>query len=429
MSQIERVHARQILDSRGNPTVEVEVSLRSGAHGHAAVPSGASTGEFEAKELRDGGERWRGKGVTHAVANVNGEIAQAVIGSDASDQRGLDEALIALDGTPDKSRLGANAILGVSLAAAHAQASEEGLALWRYLGGESARLLPVPMMNVLNGGAHADNKVDFQEFMVVPCGAESFSEALRMGAEVFHALKGTLHERGLGTTVGDEGGFAPDLDSNEDALRMLVAGIEAAGLRPGADVAIAVDPATSEIYHEHDGVGGYVLEHEGRTLDAQELADYWVDLAARYPIVSIEDGMDEEDWDGWKALTERLGGSVQLVGDDLFVTNTDRLGRGIELGVGNSILIKVNQIGTLSETLAAIAMAREAGYTAVMSHRSGETEDATIADLAVATNCGQIKTGSLARSDRTAKYNQLIRIEQQLGSAARFAGRGILRRG
>jgi enolase len=423
MSQIERVHARQILDSRGNPTVEVEVGLRSGAHGHAAVPSGASTGEFEAKELRDGGERWQGKGVTHAVAHVNGEIAQAVAGKDASDQRALDEALIALDGTPDKSRLGANAILGVSLAAAHAQAAEEGLALWRYLGGESARVLPVPMMNVLNGGAHADNKVDFQEFMVVPCGAESFSEALRMGAEVFHALKGTLRERGLGTTVGDEGGFAPDLDSNEDALRMLVAGIEAAGLQPGEDVAIALDPATSELY----GDGGYVLEHEGRTLSAGELADYWVDLAARYPIVSIEDGMDEEDWDGWKALTERLGGSVQLVGDDLFVTNTDRLNRGIELGVGNSILIKVNQIGTLTETLAAIAMAREAGYTAVMSHRSGETEDVTIADLAVATGCGQIKTGAPSRSDRVAKYNQLLRIEEQLGADAEFPGRSVFR--
>jgi enolase len=423
MSQIERVHARQILDSRGNPTVEVEVGLRSGAHGHAAVPSGASTGEFEAKELRDGGERWRGKGVTGAVANVNGEIATAVVGSDAADQRALDEALIALDGTPDKSRLGANAILGVSLAAAHAQAAEEGLALWRYLGGESARVLPVPMMNVLNGGAHADNKVDFQEFMVVPCGAASFSEALRMGAEVFHALKGTLHERGLGTTVGDEGGFAPDLESNEEALRVLVAGIEAAGLRPGADVAIALDPATSELY---DG-SGYVLEHEGRTLSARQLADYWVDLAARYPIVSIEDGMDEEDWDGWKALTERLGASVQLVGDDLFVTNTERLGRGIELGVGNSILIKVNQIGTLTETLAAIAMAREAGYTAVMSHRSGETEDVTIADLAVATGCGQIKTGAPSRSDRVAKYNQLLRIEEQLGSAAEFPGRSVFR--
>jgi enolase len=423
MSQIERVHARQILDSRGNPTVEVEVGLRSGAHGHAAVPSGASTGEFEAKELRDGGERWGGKGVTRAVANVNGEIATAAIGFDASDQRALDEALIALDGTPDKSRLGANAILGVSLAAAHAQAAEEGLALWRYLGGESARVLPVPMMNVLNGGAHADNKVDFQEFMVVPCGAGSFSEALRMGAEVFHALKGTLHERGLGTTVGDEGGFAPDLESNEEALRVLVAGIEAAGLRPGADVAIALDPATSELYDE----GAYVLEHEGRTLSAPELADYWVDLAERYPIVSIEDGMDEEDWDGWKALTERLGGSVQLVGDDLFVTNTERLGRGIELGVGNSILIKVNQIGTLTETLAAIAMAREAGYTAVMSHRSGETEDVTIADLAVATGCGQIKTGAPSRSDRVAKYNQLLRIEEQLGSVAEFPGRSVFR--
>jgi enolase len=423
MSRIERVHARQILDSRGNPTVEVEVGLRSGAHGHAAVPSGASTGEFEAKELRDGGERWAGKGVTRAVANVNGEIARAIAGKDASDQRALDEALIALDGTPDKSRLGANAILGVSLAAAHAQAAEEGLALWRYLGGESARVLPVPMMNVLNGGAHADNKVDFQEFMVVPCGAESFSEALRMGAEVFHALKGTLRERGLGTTVGDEGGFAPDLDSNEDALRMLVAGIEAAGLRPGDDVAIALDPATSELYDD----GGYVLEHEGRTLSAGELADYWADLAGRYPIVSIEDGMDEEDWDGWKALTERLGGSVQLVGDDLFVTNTERLSRGIELGVGNSILVKVNQIGTLTETLAAIAMAREAGYTAVMSHRSGETEDVTIADLAVATGCGQIKTGAPSRSDRVAKYNQLLRIEEQLGAQAEFPGRSVFR--
>ena len=426
MSQIERVHARQILDSRGNPTVEVEIGLRSGAHGHAAVPSGASTGEFEAQELRDGGERWRGKGVARAVANVNGEIAAAVTGLDAADQSGLDAALIELDGTNGKSRLGANAILGVSLAAAHAQAAEEGLALWRYLGGESACVLPVPMMNVLNGGAHADNKVDFQEFMVVPCGAASFSEALRMGAEVFHALKGTLHERGLGTTVGDEGGFAPDLDSNEDALRMLVAGIEAAGLRPGEDVAIALDPATSEL-HTDDGGGGYVLEHEGRTLSAGELADYWADLAARYPIVSIEDGMDEEDWDGWKALTERLGDSVQLVGDDLFVTNTERLRRGIELGVGNSILIKVNQIGTLTETLAAIAMAREAGYTAVMSHRSGETEDVTIADLAVATGCGQIKTGAPSRSDRVAKYNQLLRIEEQLGAQAQFPGRSVFR--
>jgi enolase len=423
MSQIERVHARQILDSRGNPTVEAEVGLRSGAHGHAAVPSGASTGEFEATELRDGGERWLGKGVTRAVASVNGEIAGAVTGMDASDQQGLDEALIALDGTPNKSRLGANAILGVSLAVAHAQAAEEGLPLWRYLGGEAAHVLPVPMMNVLNGGAHADNKVDFQEFMVVPCGAPSFSECLRTGTEVFHALKRTLHDRGLSTAVGDEGGFAPDLDSNEEALEMLVAGIEAAGYEPGRDVAIALDPATSELYRD----GAYVLEHEGRALSAAELADYWATLIGGYPIVSIEDGMDEQDWDGWKTLTERIGASVQLVGDDLFVTNTERLRRGIELGVANSILIKVNQIGTLSETLAAIAMAREAGYTAVMSHRSGETEDVTIADLAVATGCGQIKTGAPSRSDRVAKYNQLLRIEEQLGSDAEFPGRSVFR--
>jgi enolase len=419
MSQIERIHARQILDSRGNPTVEVEVGLRSGAHGRAAVPSGASTGEFEATELRDGGERWQGKGVTRAVANVDGEIAQALIGSDAADQAALDRALIDLDGTPNKSRLGANAILGVSLAAAHAQAAEEGLPLWRYLGGESARILPVPMMNVLNGGAHADNKVDFQEFMIVPCGARSFSDCLRMGAETFHALKGTLHKRGMATAVGDEGGFAPDLGSNEEALEMLVAGIQAAGYTPGEDIAIALDPATSEFYRD----GAYVLEHEGRTLSAQELTDYWADLVARYPIVSIEDGMDEEDWDGWRTLTERLSADVQLVGDDVFVTNTERLSRGIETGVGNSILIKVNQIGTLTETLQAIAMAREAGYTAVMSHRSGETEDVTIADLAVATGCGQIKTGAPSRSDRVAKYNQLLRIEEQLGSDAEFPGR------
>jgi enolase len=423
MSEIERVHARQILDSRGNPTVEVEIGLRSGAHGHAAVPSGASTGEFEATELRDGGQAWGGKGVTRAVANVNGEIAAAMGGRDAADQRGLDNALIALDGTPNKSRLGANAILGVSLAAAHAQAAEEGLALWRYLGGESARVLPVPMMNVLNGGAHADNKVDFQEFMIVPCGASSFSECLRMGAEVFHALKRTLHERGLSTAGGDEGGFAPDLASNEDALKMLVAGIEAAGYRPGEDVAIALDPAASELYEE----GSYVLEHEGRTLSAEELASYWADLAARYPIVSIEDGMDEEDWDGWATLTARLGEHTQLVGDDVFVTNTERLRQGIESGVGNSILIKVNQIGTLSETLDAIAMARKAGYSAVMSHRSGETEDVTIADLAVATGCGQIKTGAPSRSDRVAKYNQLLRIEEQLGADAEFPGRSVFR--
>ena len=423
MSQIERVHARQILDSRGNPTVEVEVGLRSGAHGHAAVPSGASTGEFEATELRDGGAAWGGKGVGRAVDNVNGPIAEAVHGLDAADQQGLDATLIELDGTPNKSRLGANAILGVSLAGAHAQAAEEGLALWRYLGGDAARVLPVPMMNVLNGGAHADNKVDFQEFMIVPCGAPTFSECLRMGAEVFHALKRTLHDRRLATAVGDEGGFAPDLDSNEDALKMLLQGIEAAGYRAGEDVAIALDPAASELYKD----GAYVLEHEGRTLSAVELADYWTDLCARYPIVSIEDGMDEEDWAGWKALTERIGDKVQLVGDDLFVTNTERLARGIEHGVANSILLKVNQIGTLSETLQAIAMAREAGYSAVMSHRSGETEDVTIADLAVATGCGQIKTGAPSRSDRVAKYNQLLRIEEQLGADAQFPGRSVFR--
>ena len=423
MSQIERVHARQILDSRGNPTVEVEVGLRSGAHGRAAVPSGASTGEFEATELRDGGDRWQGKGVARAVGNVDGEIAEAVTGMDASDQGGLDRALIELDGTSNKSRLGANAILGVSLAVAHAQAVDEGLELWRYLGGEGARVLPVPMMNVLNGGAHADNKVDFQEFMVVPCGAPTFSESLRMGSEVFHALKRTLHERGLGTAVGDEGGFAPDLSSNEEALQMLIAGIRAAGYVEGEDVAIALDPAASELFKD----GEYVLEHEGRKLSASELTDYWADLVARYPIVSIEDGMDEEDWDGWRTLTERLGEGAQLVGDDVFVTNTERLGKGIKEGVANSILIKGNQIGTLTETLQAIAMARGAGYTAVISHRSGETEDVTIADLAVATGCGQIKTGAPSRSDRVAKYNQLLRIEEQLGADAEFPGRAPFR--
>jgi enolase len=423
MSQIERVHARQILDSRGNPTVEVEVGLRSGAQGRAAVPSGASTGAFEATELRDGGDRWQGKGVTHAVQNVSGQIAETVIGMDASDQGDLDRSLIELDGTPNKARLGANAILGVSLAAAQAQAAEEGLALWRYLGGEQARVLPVPMMNVLNGGAHADNKVDFQEFMVVPFGAPTFSEALRIGAEVFHALKRTLHERGLATAVGDEGGFAPDLGSNEEALKMLIEGIKAAGYTPGEDVAIALDPAASELYRD----GAYVLEHEGRTLSAAELTEYWTTLVGNYPIVSIEDGMDEEDWEGWRMLTERLGEAVQLVGDDVFVTNTERLRRGIEAGVGNSILIKVNQIGTLSETLAAIAMAQKAGYTAVMSHRSGETEDVAIADLAVATGCGQIKTGAPSRSDRVAKYNQLLRIEEQLGGKAEFPGRAPFR--
>jgi enolase len=424
VSQIEKVHARQILDSRGNPTVEVELALKSGAAGRAAVPSGASTGEFEATELRDGDKNaYLGKGVLSAVGNVNGEIAQAIAGHDALDQKGLDRALIDLDGTPNKSRLGANAILGVSLAAAHAAAAEEGMPLWRYLGGEAAHVLPVPMMNVLNGGAHADNKVDFQEFMVVPAGAPTFSECLRMGSEVFHALKATLHDRGLGTAGGDEGGFAPDLGSNEEALQMLVRGIEAAGYKPGEDVFIALDPATSEI---HSG-GAYELEHEGRSLSAEEMAAYWAELADKYPIVSIEDGMDEEDWDGWKALTERIGDKVQLVGDDLFVTNVERLQRGIDLGVANSILIKVNQIGTLTETLAAIDLARSAGYTAVMSHRSGETEDVTIADLAVATGCGQIKTGAPSRSDRVAKYNQLLRIEESLGSDATFPGRSVFR--
>src|SRR3954469_14595609 len=412
MSQIETVHARQILDSRGNPTVEVEVQLRSGAHGRAAVPSGASTGEFEATELRDGGSAYGGKGVTKAVANVNGELADAVRGRDATDQAGLDGALVELDGTPNKSRLGANAILGVSLAAARAAAAEEALPLWRYLGGEAAHVLPVAMMNVLNGGAHADNSVDFQEFMVVPVGTDRFADALRMGAEVFHALKKTLHDPRLGGGGGDEGGLAPNLESNEAALAALIEGIEAAGYTPGDDVAIALDPAVSEIFKG----GAYDLEHEGRKLSAAELADYWADLAGRYPILSIEDGMDEEDWDGWKALTDRIGGKVQLVGDDLFVPHPGGVQQGLALGVGNSILIKVNQIGTLTETLAAISLARSAGYTAVMSHRSGETEDTTIADLAVATGCGQIKTGAPSRSDRVAKYNQLLRIEEALGA-------------
>ena len=423
MTSISSVHARQILDSRGNPTVEVDLTLEGGASGRAAVPSGASTGEFEATELRDGGAQWGGKGVTQAVANVNGELAAAAVGLDASDQRAVDDALIALDGTANKSRLGANAILGVSLACAHASAADAGQPLWRYLGGADASILPVPMMNVLNGGAHADNRVDFQEFMIVPCGAASFGEALRVGVEVFHALKAALKGRGLSTAGGDEGGFAPDLGSNEEALQVLVEGIEAAGYRPGEDVGIALDPATSEIFED----GSYALAHEGRLLSSAEMADYWADMASRYPILSIEDGMDEEDWEGWKQLSEKIGQSVQLVGDDLFVTNTERLGRGIELGVGNSILIKVNQIGTLTETLDAIAMAREAGYSAVMSHRSGETEDTTIADLAVATGCGQIKTGAPSRSDRVAKYNQLLRIEEELGDRAVYPGRSVFR--
>jgi enolase len=423
MSQIEQVHARQILDSRGNPTVEVELSLQSGAWGRAAVPSGASTGEFEATELRDGGSDWLGKGVSKAVENVNGEIATAVRGQDAGNQAALDRMLITLDGTPNKSRLGANAVLAVSLAAAHAAAAEQRLPLWRYLGGEGAHVLPVPMMNVLNGGAHADNKVDFQEFMIVPVGAQTFSQALQMGAEVFHHLKKTLHDQGLSTAVGDEGGFAPDFESNAAALDALMNGIRAAGYVPGDQVAIALDPAVSELYRN----GAYVLEHEGRTLNADQLADYWAELAGRYPIVSIEDGMAEDDWPGWTTLTDRLGNRVQLVGDDLFVTNTTRLKRGIDTGVANSILIKVNQIGTLTETLAAVQMAREAGYTAVMSHRSGETEDVTIADLAVATGCGQIKTGAPSRTDRVAKYNQLLRIEEALGPQATYPGRSVFR--
>jgi enolase len=423
MSQIEHLHARQILDSRGNPTVEVELSLRSGAWGRAAVPSGASTGEFEATELRDGGAQWMGKGVTQAVRNVNVEIADALRGQDASNQAALDRMLIGLDGTPNKSRLGANAILAVSLAAAHAAAAEERQPLWRYLGGETAHILPVPMMNVLNGGVHADNAVDFQEFMIVPVGAPSFAEALRMGSEVFHNLKKTLSAKGMHTAVGDEGGFAPDLSSNEQALQVLVEAIEAAGYAPGEQVAIAMDPAVSELQRD----GAYVLESEGRTLSAEELTAYWAELAGRYPIVSLEDGMAEEDWAGWKTLTERLGNHLQLVGDDLFVTNTERLKRGIDLGLANSILIKVNQIGTLTETLAAVRMARESGYTAVMSHRSGETEDVTIADLAVATGCGQIKTGAPSRTDRVAKYNQLLRIEEALGDDASYPGRSVFR--
>jgi enolase len=423
LSEIEKVHARQIVDSRGNPTVEVDVVLKSGAAGRAAVPSGASTGEFEAVELRDGGDAWSGKGVSRAIANANGELADAVRGVDAADQAGVDRAMIELDGTPNKGRLGANAILGVSLATAKAAAAEAGLPLWRYLGGEAARVLPVPMMNVLNGGAHADNKVDFQEFMIVPVGVASFGEGLRVGAETFHALKRTLHDAGLATAVGDEGGFAPDLASNEAALEVLIEGIEAAGYRPGEDVAIALDPATSEIYDD----GAYVLEHEGRSLSAEEMAAYWADISSRYPVLSIEDGMDEEDWDGWKELTDAIGERVQLVGDDQFVTNTERLRRGIDSGVANSILVKVNQIGTLTETLDAVRTAQDAGYTAVMSHRSGETEDTTIADLAVATGCGQIKTGAPSRSDRVAKYNQLLRIEEQLGADAEYPGRSAFR--
>jgi enolase len=414
VSTIAGVHARQILDSRGNPTVEVDVTLDSGAFGRAAVPSGASTGQFEAVELRDEGDAYGGKGVMHAVANVDGEIGEAVRGLDAFDQAGVDRRLVELDGTPNKARLGANAILGVSLATAKAAAAEQGAPLYRYLGGDSATTLPVPMMNVINGGVHAANSIDLQEFMVVPAEADSFAEALRIGAETYHALAKVLHERGLATAVGDEGGFAPDLPSSEAAIGAILEAAERAGHRDR--VAIALDPASSEF--STDGV----YRFEGREARGAEMADFYAGLASEFPLVSIEDGVAEDDWDAWKTLTERLGDRLQLVGDDLFVTNPERLQRGIDAGVANSILIKVNQIGTLTETLEAIALARENGYTAVMSHRSGETEDATIADLAVATGVGQIKTGATARTDRVAKYNQLLRIEEELGDRATYPG-------
>jgi enolase len=418
MSEIEQVIGREILDSRGNPTVEVEVLLESEATGRAAVPSGASTGTHEAVELRDGGDRYGGKGVRQAVANINGEIADAITGFEALDQRGLDAALVDLDATPTKSRLGANALLGVSLAVAHAAAQEADLPLYRYVGGVAAHLLPVPMMNVLNGGVHADNNIDLQEFMIVPVGAASFGEALQWGAETYHQLKAILHGRGLSTAVGDEGGFAPDLPSSEDAVKVLVDAIQAAGRAPGQDIAIAIDAAASEFYRD----GRYHLAGEDRVLSADEFAAYLKELCGRYPVISVEDGMAEDDWEGWAILTAELGERVQLVGDDIFVTNETRLAQGIEAHVANAILIKVNQIGTLSETLDTMARATRASYASVMSHRSGETEDTTIADLAVATGCGQIKTGAPARSDRVAKYNQLLRIEGGLGDSARFPG-------
>ena len=419
MSEIEHVHARQILDSRGNPTVEVDVRLASGASGRAAVPSGASTGTREALELRDGGTPFGGKGVGRAIQNVNGEIAAAVVGRDADDQRGLDDRLIELDGTDGKSRLGANAMLGVSMAAVRAAAADAGEPLWRYLGDAEAALLPVPTMNVLNGGAHADNPVDFQEFMIAPVGAASFAQAIQMGAEVYHELQRTLKSRGLNTAVGDEGGFAPALASNEAPLELLVSAIGSAGYRPGDDLAICLDPAASEFFHD----GRYELAGEGRSLSSAEMVDYWSSIAERYPVLSLEDGMAEQDWDGWRQLTERVGSRLQLVGDDIFVTNPAILREGIERGVANSILIKLNQIGTLTETLDTIALARQSGYRAVISHRSGETEDTFIADLVVATGVGQIKTGAPARSERVAKYNQLLRIEEELGERARYAGR------
>jgi len=419
------IHGRAILDSRGNPTVEVDILLEDGSFGRAAVPSGASTGAHEAVELRDGDKsRWLGKGVDQAVEAVNGEIAEAVLGLEAEDQADLDTRMIELDGTENKSRLGANAILGVSLAAAKAAAEARGLPLYRYVGGVSAHLLPVPMMNIINGGEHADNPIDFQEFMIVPVGAENIVEAVRCGSEIFHTLKKGLHEKGLATGVGDEGGFAPNLSSTTDALDFIMSAIEKAGYTPGDDVMLALDCAATEYFRD----GAYKMVGEGKTLSSHENAEFLADLTRRYPIFSIEDGMAEDDFDGWKALTDLIGDKVQLVGDDLFVTNPARLADGIERGLANSLLVKVNQIGTLTETLAAVTLAQRSRYTAVMSHRSGETEDATIADLAVATNCGQIKTGSLARSDRLAKYNQLIRIEEELGDAARYAGRDILSR-
>jgi enolase len=423
MTAIADITAREILDSRGNPTVEVDVMLEDGAFGRAAVPSGASTGAHEAMELRDGGKRYLGKGVQKAVDAVNGEIFDAVGGMDAENQRHIDEVMIELDGTPNKARLGANAILGVSLATAKAAAESSGMDLYRYVGGANAHILPVPMMNIINGGMHADNPIDFQEFMVVPFGASSLKEAVRMGSEIFHTLKKRLKEAGHNTNVGDEGGFAPNLKSAEDALAFVVSSIEQAGFAPGKDVGIALDCAATEFFKG----GKYVYEGVGITRSSEEQAKYLAKLAADFPIISIEDGMSEDDWDGWKMLTELAGKKVQLVGDDLFVTNTKRLQQGIDRGIANSILVKVNQIGTLTETLNAVETAHKAGYTAVMSHRSGETEDSTIADLAVATNCGQIKTGSLARSDRTAKYNQLIRIEEGLGTQAVYAGRATLR--
>jgi enolase len=425
MTAIIDIHARQIIDSRGNPTVEVDVLLEDGSFGRAAVPSGASTGAHEAVEKRDGDKsRWLGKGVQAAVDAVNADIADAVRGMDAEDQGDIDQAMIELDGTPNKGRLGANAILGVSLAVAKAAADARGLPLYRYVGGVSAHVLPVPMMNIINGGEHADNPIDFQEFMIMPVGADSLFDAVRCGSEIYHTLKKLLHDKGLSTAVGDEGGFAPDLAYTTDALDFIMRAIDGAGYKPGDDVMLALDPASTEFFKD----GKYNISAEGKLLTPAEMAGYYADLVSRYPIISIEDGMAEDDFEGWKALTEMIGDKVQLVGDDLFVTNPARLSDGIGRGLANSILIKVNQIGTLTETLAAVSMANRAGYTAVMSHRSGETEDATIADLAVATNCGQIKTGSLARSDRLAKYNQLIRIEEELGDVARYAGRSIIRK-